>query len=373
MEVTLRRGEAIASDPLGRILEFFGALRGAGLAVTPGRMIDALRAVRLVGLVHRDEFRLALRANLVSSREEEATFDRIFEAFWAAASFEVQRTDLKLEPRDDDHNRELAEGSEEFHGSRLRYSADEATGKKDLAGQWPGGSKDLERAIRDLAERLATRPSRRFRPSPRGRRVDLRRSLRRNMRYGMDFVELTRLRRKIRKTRVVMLCDVSGSMDSYTPFLLELMLGLQKTLKSSRTVVFSTRATEITRALRRQSVREALDAVAEEARHWSGGTNIGAALGRLNRRIMQEGAPSATVGVIVSDGYDQGDPRIVRREMEALRRRTRSIVWVNPLLGTEGYAPLAKGMRAALPYVDHFLPAHDVSSLRALCRTLGKA
>jgi uncharacterized protein with von Willebrand factor type A (vWA) domain len=373
MEMKPDHEGATPTDLLGRMLEFFEALRRAGLTVTPGRMIDALRSVQLVGIVNRDKFRLALRANLVTSRDEEAVFDRVFEAFWARAAFEVQKSELKLEPREDERNRELAEGPRDLRGSRLQYSPDEATGTKDLAGQWPGGSKDLDRAIRELADRLATRPSRRFRMARRGRRIDLRRSLRKNMRYGMDFVELARLRPKLRKTRIVMLCDVSGSMDTYTPFLLELMLGVQKTLKNSRTVVFSTRATEITRELRRQSVRETLRAVADQARHWSGGTDIGLALRQLNRRVMQEGSPGATVGVIVSDGYDQGDPTMVRREMEALRRRTRSIVWVNPLLGTEGYAPLAKGMRAALPYVDHFLPAHDVPSLRALCRTLAQA
>ncbi len=373
MEMRPGHEQEAASDLLGRMLAFFEALRRAGLSVTPGCMIDALRSVRLVGIMNRNNFRLALRTNLATSRDEEAIFDRVFEAFWATATFEVQKSELRLEPREDDRNRELAEGPQDLRGSRLQYSPDEATGTKDLAGQWPGGSKELDRAIRELAERLATRPSRRFRMARRGRRIDLRRSLRKNMRYGMDFVELARLRPKLRKTRIVMLCDVSGSMDTYTPFLLELMLGVQKTLKNSRTVVFSTRATEITRELRRQSVGDTLSAVAGQARHWSGGTNIGLALRQLNRRVMQEGSPSATVGVIVSDGYDQGDASIVRREMEALRRRTRSIVWVNPLLGTEGYAPLAKGMRAALPYVDHFLPAHDVASLRALCRTLAQA
>jgi uncharacterized protein len=360
------------SDFLARLLEFFEALRSAGLTPTSGRMIDALRSVSLVGLLRREHFRLALRTNLVGTRDEEIIFDKTFEAFWAKAAFQIERRELQLEPRQDD-GREIAEGPEELLGNRRQYSADEAMGRKDLAGRWPGGSKALERAIRELAEQLATRPSRRFRPSPRGNRIDLRRSLRRSARYGMDLVELAHRQRKIRKTRIVMLCDVSGSMDSYTPFLLELMLGLQKALKSSRTVVFSTRTTEITRALRRHSVRETLDLVAQEARHWSGGTNIGAAIRELNRRVMREGAPSATVAVIVSDGYDQGDPLAVRREMEALQRRTRRIVWVNPLLGTEGYAPLAKGMRAALPYVDDFLPAHDVESLRVLCKRLARA
>jgi uncharacterized protein with von Willebrand factor type A (vWA) domain len=135
-------------------------------------------------------------------------------------------------------------------------------------------------------------------------------------------------------------------------------------------VVFSTRATEITQLLRHQSVAQTLASIGQGARHWSGGTDIGGALAQVNRVVLREGSASSTVAIIVSDGYDQGDPTVVRREMEALRRRTRVVVWINPLLGTEGYAPIAQGMRAALPHVDRFLPAHDVASLRALCRTL---
>ncbi|MEE8147107.1 MAG: VWA domain-containing protein, partial [Longimicrobiales bacterium] len=216
-------------------------------------------------------------------------------------------------------------------------------------------------------------PSRRVKPALRGRRVDLRRSLRRNTGHGMELLELRRTKRRIRKTRFVLLCDVSGSMDTYNPFLLELMFGIQKVLKGSRTVVFSTRATEISAMLSQRSVAETLRDVARRARHWSGGTDIGEALATLNRRILQQGTPRSTVAIILSDGYDQGEPARIEAEMRALRRRVRKVVWINPLLGTEGYAPIAKGMRAAMPYVDHFLPAHDIASLRALCRDLAKA
>ncbi len=209
-------------------------------------------------------------------------------------------------------------------------------------------------------------------PSARGRRIDLRRSLRRNLRHGMDLVELSRSRRRVRKTRLVLFCDVSGSMDSYNPFLLELMFGLQKSLGNSRTVVFSTEATEISAVLRQHSVRRTLSEISRLARHWSGGTDIGGALAVLNRDILRQGAPASTVVIILSDGYDQGDAARIGSEMRALRRRVRTVVWVNPLFGSDGYAPIAKGMRAALPYVGHFLPAHDVGSLHALCRDLAR-
>jgi len=358
---------------LSRVLEFCRLLKAAGLNVTPGRMVDVFRAINCVEVVKRDDFRLALRINLVASREEEETFDRVFNLFWEDKEGSDQApVEFKLEEGGDDQKPEVPDTPPDVQGSPMQYTRDEALRDKDLAAQWPGELGEMKAILRELARRLATRPSRRFRASRRGRRIDLRRSMRKNVRYGMDVVELTRSRRRIRKTRLALLCDVSGSMDVYNPFLLRLMLGLQKGFKNSRTAVFSTRVTEITRALRRQSVHETLAEVATLARHWSGGTDIGAALANFNRGILREGSASSTVGIILSDGYDQGDPATVKREMQALSRRTRAIVWINPLLGTEGYAPVAQGMHSALPYVDYFLPAYDLPTLRALCRTLGE-
>ena len=366
-------GEGSNTNLFGRVLEFCRLLKSAGLNVTSGRMVDVFRALNCVEVERRDDFRIALRVNLAASREEEETFERVFEAFWEGGS-ESQRepVELHLEPSSDDRTPEVPDTPPDVRGSPKQYAREEMLRDKNLAAEWPGESSGMKAILRELARRLATRPSRRFRAARRGRRIDLRRSMRKNLRYGMDVVELTRSRRRIRKTRLALLCDVSGSMDVYNPFLLRLMLGLQKGFKNSRTAVFSTKVTEITRALRRQSVHETLAEVGSLAKHWSGGTDIGAALANFNRGILREGSASSTVGIILSDGYDQGEPAIVRREMQALSRRTRAIVWINPLLGTEGYAPVAQGMRSALPYVDYFLPAYDLPTLRALCRTLGE-
>jgi uncharacterized protein with von Willebrand factor type A (vWA) domain len=354
-----------------RVLAFCHLLRRMGFGVTPGRIIDAFRALDRVRIATRDEFRLALRMNLVSSHEEEALFDRVFETFWDGQSeTEVVKRELHLEPRPDDQQEEIPDEPPDVLGSPKQWSRDDVTRDKTLVGHWIGESAEMRRLLRALIASLATRPSRRRRPAAYGRRIDLRRTLRRNVRYGMDLVELARTDRKIRKTRIVLVCDVSGSMDTYNPFLLQLMFGVQKGLKNSRSIVFSTRATEVTRMLRHQSVAEMLARIGAGARHWSGGTDIGGALAAVNRDVLREGPATSTVAIIVSDGYDQGDAAKVRREMQALRRRARTVVWINPLLGTEGYAPIAQGMHAALPYVDHFLPAHDVPSLRALCRKL---
>lgn len=358
---------------LDRILDFCRLLKGAGLTVTPGRIIDVFRALGFIHLERREEFRLALRANLAGSREEEETFDRYFRAFWeqevGAAKAQVP-TAIDASP--EDPREEYPETPPDTAGSPRQYSRDEILRDKSLAAIWPGQSLDLARILRELTRRLATRPSRRRVPSQRGHRVDLRRSLRKNIRFGAEILQLARTRRKIRKTRLALLFDVSGSMDTQGGFLLQLMLGLQKGFKNSRTAVFSTCVTEITRALRRHSLDRTLTEVATMARHWSGGTDIGAALGRFNRELLRAGSASSTVGIIVSDGYDQGDAAVIRKEMQAVRRRTRTIVWINPLLGTEGYAPVTQGMKAALPYIDYFLPAHDFPSLRALCKVLGE-
>lgn len=356
-----------------RVRRFCRMLRAAGFGVTPGRLIDVQRALLRVDLLDPGAVRWAFRVNLVSSREEEILFDRLFDAFWLhAAELQEVPSELELEPRPDDDNEEYPESPPDELGSPTHWSADEVARDLDLAVRWEDPTRSVERLVRELARRLATRPSRRREPARRGRRIDLRRSLRRNVRHGMDLVDLRRSRARVRKTRLVLLCDVSGSMDTYSPFLLQLMLGLQKALKSSRTVVFSTEATEITPSLRRQGVGETLREISRQARHWSGGTDIGGALARVNRTILRQGSPSSTVAIVLSDGYDQGDAAGIDAEMRALRRRVRTVVWVNPLIGTDGYAPVAKGMSAALPYVDHFLPAHDIESLYGLCDSLAR-
>jgi uncharacterized protein with von Willebrand factor type A (vWA) domain len=356
---------------LGRVMEFCRLLKRAGFNVTPARIVDAFRSLQYVQLGRREDFRVALRVNLTSNHEEEEVFDRLFAEFWRSEGRENEQP-RKLESKSIIQDTDY-EYREQPTGSPLQYSREELLRTKDLSAEWPGESAGMKPVIRQLVRRLATRPSRRFVAGRKGRRIDLRRSLRHNINHGVDILELCRVRRKIRKTRVALLCDVSGSMDTYNPFLLRLMFGLQKACKSSRTAVFSTRTTEITKALRRHTVPEALDEVARLAQDWSGGTDLGGALAHLNRVVLREGTASSTVGVIISDGYDQGNPETVREEMRALRRRTRSILWINPLIGTEGFAPVARGMAAALPYIDYFLPANDLPTLRALCQTLSKA
>lgn len=356
-----------------RTLALCQAARGAKLRVTPGRVRDVFRALATVDVMDEDSYRLALRLNLATSREEEQRFDALFSSF-----FHGTEGDRPWHSR---IRGESMQGSLGHHYKTLdqdvitaaeSFSADETSQGLDLATRWDERAPPLEQVIRELARHLAHRPSRRVELATRGTRIDLRRSLRRNARHGMDLLQLARVSRRIRKTRIVMLCDVSGSMDAFNPFLLRLMLGLQQALPRSRTLVFSTHVTEITALLRRHSVEETLREVGDTVRHWSGGTNIGGALAALNRGVLREGGASSTVVMVISDGYDNGETALIDEEMRALRRRASAVVWINPMYGASTFQVRAAGMKAALPHVDHFLPAFDARSLHVLVQALGR-
>jgi len=359
------------SQPVARTLAFFARLRTAGLPVAPARTLDALRALQFVDVFDEDDYRLALRLNVAASPDQERLFDQVFaEHFRGAPDTRRYPGGIRGETMQGRLGHHYKELDQQLTVDPAHFSQGEFERDTDLADRWDPSAAPLERIIRELARRLATRPSRRQRSDRRGSAVDLRRSIRRNTRHGLELVELARSERRTRRTRLVMLCDVSGSMDTFNPFLLRLMLGLQQLMRSSRTLVFSTHVTEITSALRARSVQATLREVAAQVRHWSGGTDIGGALGNLNRGVIREGSASSTIAVIVSDGYDNGAADRIACEMAQLRRRVRKIVWINPMYGASTFQVRAAGMRAAMPCIDHFLPAFDARSLQLLVREL---
>ncbi|MCH7718131.1 MAG: VWA domain-containing protein, partial [Chloroflexi bacterium] len=200
--------------------------------------------------------------------------------------------------------------------------------------------------------------------------LDLRRSLRWAVRHGGEVLHLARRRRKIRRLNLVLLCDVSGSMDVYARFLVQFLYGLQTELRGVSTFVFSTRLFEVTPMLRARTFDEALARVGRHVDGWSGGTRIGACLAEFNRRHAKGRLGPRTVVVIISDGWDRGDIEQLAREMRMLKRRCYRLLWLNPLLGNADYQPVAQGMVAALPHVDQFLPVHNLESLARVGRTL---
>jgi len=371
---------------LGANLVQFGALlTAAELSATTTQLIEAARALPLIDLASRDDFRQALAACLLTRHEDRPAFDLLFDRFWRL-------------PRDDDAPSRPAPAALSGGEARLgtaelvtaayvrgedapvvstgdtppeTYSSDDALLSKDFAAFHDDDLRTARRHLRRLAARLATATSRRRRPGG-GDQVDLRRSLRQAARRGGELVELARRRRRVRRVKLVVLCDVSGSMDVYSRFLVQLLFGLQKELRGVGVFVFSTRLFDLSPALRARSFDDALGRIARRVDGWSGGTRIGECLAHFNRRHAKERVGRRTVVVIISDGWERGDIAQLEREMRRLRRRAYRVLWLNPLLGGAGYRPLAQGMQAALPYVDHLLPVHNLASLERLARELSR-
>jgi len=209
--------------------------------------------------------------------------------------------------------------------------------------------------------------SRRRRPTRRGGVLDLRRSMRANMMKG-EIIELRRRERRRRKVRLVLLCDVSGSMDLYSRFLLQFLYALQNVFGRVETFTFATRLTRVTEHLKGPSYRSALRRLTE-VRDFSGGTRIGESVQEFNRE-WRHLVDRHTIVLLLSDGWDTGEPEVLAQEMLTLKRRAGRVLWLNPLLGNPSYEPLTRGMAAALPLVDHFAAAHNLSSLRELATHL---
>lgn len=362
-------------DLVAHIVILCRALRQRGLPVTTGHAIDAVRALRSVGLHRRDRARWALRSVLVSRPEDFETFDKLF-------SDAFGQSPPGPEPRLKDGNiapqlslarwlgQAEGEDPEETPEPQEMPSASEraSLSRKDLRELDDEQMPEIDRIAARLARKLAARPGRRWTAAPRGARVDLRRTMR-SCPSTAEVVDVRFRRRKPRRTRIVALCDVSGSMDLYSRFLLKFLYSLQRPRAQVESFVFSTSLRRVTEALRRRPWASALSELSSQEHDWSGGTRIGECLGAFNR---DWGAlvNRRTVVVILSDGWDTGEPQRLAAELEMLKARSGRIVWLNPLLGSPDYQPLTQGMQAALPHLSAFAPVHDLASLRALERHL---
>ncbi len=358
-------------------------LKAGGFDITSGRVIDAGRCIALLDLRRREDFRAALRANLVSQVEDFSAFDTLFNLYWRSDS----RNDREVLPRaryvdGGAPQRGRQEGGRtvpvetriahepEVDNPAASFNDTDLLTTRDFSRYSDEDVKRTRRVIRQLAPRLASAVSRRTHASRSRGTVDLRRSIRASVRYGGEVMELHRQRRRIARLRLVVLCDVSGSMDTYSRFLVQFLYAMQAELRHVSTFVFSTRLNEVTHLLRQRTFDGALAQIRAEVDSWSGGTSIGASLYAFDRRYGKQRLSARTVVVIVSDGWDRGDPALIARAMASIKRRSYRILWLNPLLAGRGYQPVARGMAAALPYIDYFLPAHNLDSLVRVARTL---
>lgn len=374
------------------VLHFVRALRACGVPVGPAKVIDALAAVEAVGLSNRTDFRAALAAVLVSRREHLALFDQAFELFWrnprllekiaaallprvqgkaarshAGAEVAARLAQALLPPRKD----AVPELPDDVDlDAAFTWSAREVLQTKDFATMTAEELAASRRMIARLRLPMPEWPVRRTQPARRGTRVDLRASLRRMMGAAGAVSPLAFRRRVAKPPPLVVLCDVSGSMDRYARMLLHFLHAITNDRHRVHVLLFGTRLTPITRHLKHRDVDVALVRVAAAVPDWSGGTRIGACLREFNRRWSRRLLAQNAVVLLITDGLDADAGDGLAFEAERLAKSCRRLVWLNPLLRYQGFEAKPAGIRALLPFVDDFRPVHSLASLESLADAL---
>ena len=357
---------------------FARRLREAGVPVTPDRAVGFARALGLTRPVSRRRLYWTARSVFVSGQAHVAAFDRVFADVFGQQPFEGEPPE--------DVSGATAEGSVDVpsgdgrsrEGDELDVpvalaSDEERLRSKRFDSLEPGELAQLYRLMAQLELATPLRRTRRQERGRHGRDVDLRRSLRASLRTGGEPLALARRQRRIRPRRLVMLCDISGSMEPYARAYLQFLISAAGSGPHVEAFVFATRLTRVTRALAGRNPERALRRATEAAPDWSSGTRIGEALKQFNDRHGRRGMARGAVVVILSDGWERGDPALVGREMERLARLAHRIVWVNPRMSAGIWAPRAGGMKAALPHCDALVSGHNFRALGAVVDAIGGA
>ena len=392
---------------LGEAVGFGRSLRAARLSIDLGASVDFARALTLVDIADREQVRAAGAAIFVRRRDDRPIYNAAFDRWWRRrgarlpsdfAPSTLLREDAAADeaevpgatPPDDGRQRgEMApdergipvpsegDGDDEapIEGvviSPDAYSQGEILRHREFDRMTPAELREAERLVDLLVPRLERRRTRRYELHSHGRRLAPRAMFRRNLGTGGQLLSWV-WRRPIREPRsLVVLCDISGSMERHSRLLLRFIQALSAASEvRTESFVFGTRLTRVTRLLRDRDRDRALARVADSVNDWAGGTRIGESFRTFNQKWARRSLRTSGVVVVVSDGWDRGDPALVAAETARLRRNCHRLVWLNPLAGTPGYQPLAGGMRAAFPYIDDFLPAGTVASLERLGEILG--
>jgi uncharacterized protein len=400
----MMRGDLI----LARIVDFTRLLWELGFDIGPGRVVELAESLSLINIASQSEFYALLKVSLVSKHEQEILFDMAFAYFWRSPSSNtaphleaqleaaVQRRSLALPEHRHQENEQRAyrsslepDSAQRHPYSRLQdarqprrqeedediersqtWSADEVLRHKDFEQFSYDELQEAREMIAKMHWRLGERRTRRLRSSRHGRQLDLRQTLRRSLRTDGEPIMLARRRPRLKPRPLVILCDISGSMSLYSRLLLHFVHTVSNGLQNVETFLFGTRLTRITRHLDRRDVDDAIAQVTRSVQDWSGGTRIGDSLRTFNRQWARRVLGRGAVVLIISDGWDRGDVKMLADEMARLHRNCHRLIWLNPLLGHKDYQPVTAGMRAALPYIDAFLPANNLDSLFALGRAL---
>jgi uncharacterized protein len=369
-------GEAVAAN----VMEFGRLLRRAGLDVDPGQTTTFVRALRLLGLDDRRDVRVAGRTIFVRQAEDQPVYDAAFDLFWRKPGTLSRLSGQLPRIRQSEDRSTLPGGfsraealASEESTARVRpraASAREQIRTADFAALTPEESRDAQVMLAALRPRLATHGGRRSRLNRSGHRPASRFMLRRALAAGGEALRWRWLRRVRRPRPIVLICDISGSMERYSRFILRFAHALRRSGAPVEVFVFATRLTRITRQLALRTADAALRRVAERVVDWSGGTRIGDCLRELNQRWVRRTVRSSAVVLLVSDGWERGDPALLAREIATLQRSCYRLIWLDPLASRPGFEPTTVGLRAALPYIDNLVPCASVVSLTEMAERL---
>ena len=376
------------------IMHFARVLRAAGLPIGPGKVLDAINALATLGIGRREDFYWTLHATFVNRRDQRELFDQAFHIFWKnpqilermmsmmlpsaqLAEEEAPENDLSsrvaealtagTEAREEIKTREKEEV--EFDAT-LTWSQDEVFRDLDFEKMTNAEMEAAKAAMQQIRLPLRALPIRRFHPSKNGARIDMRTTLRSSLRSNGDIIPMHWRKRKRRNPPLVVLCDISGSMERYARMLLHFLHAVTNDQDRVHTFLFGTRLTNVTRYLRYRDIDISLENVASAVVDWSGGTRIGECLKDFNRfwsrRVLTQGA----VVVLITDGLDRDGGEGLHLEMDRLHRSSRHLIWLNPLLRYDKFQPKSHGIKAILPHVDEFRPVHNLESLAQLAHIL---
>jgi hypothetical protein len=363
------------------VARFARVLRHAGLEVEPGQTYTFLGALALLGFDRRGDVRAAGRAIFVRRREDGPIYDAAFDLFWRrrGSGGDLGGRLPRITQRERSASGEMPPEAVDTPGDEKvttvrpgSASPREVLRTADFATLTPAECRDAQAMLEALRPRLPLRRSRRSRVGRGGHRPAARSMLRHALATGGEALRWRWLRRTTRPRPIVLVCDISGSMERYSRFMLRFAHALQRSGAPVEVFVFGTRLTRITRQLRVRSPDAALRRVADSVVDWSGGTRIGESLRQLNRRWVRRTVRSGAIVLLMSDGWERGDPAVLGREMATLRRSCHRLIWIDPLAAREGFEPATAGLQAALPHVDEFVAAASVASLTVLAERLGE-
>lgn len=363
------------------LLAFCRHLRQKGFTIGPLESSNMLAAVEIVAPFHDPElFQYTLRATLARTRREQELFDQIFPRYWKelekAVDAKIAQEDTPRKPGTRQQPPSLQALKSWLNGNPAQdnielavYSAQESLGRKDFSLFSTEELQEISKLILLLARRMARQFSRRKERAHSANLLDLRNTMRKNLRRGGELIELAQFRPRQQKNQLILLCDVSKSMDLYSQFLIQFIYAFQQVGQRVETFVFSTSLQRISKVLRQGNFREVLTELGENVPAWSGGTRIGEAFDQFYQQYARLLHGHSTI-IILSDGCDTGDIDLLEESMRKISRKAERVIWLNPLAGRPGYAPEVRGMQVSMPYIDVFAPLHNVESLRALGKIL---